>query len=265
MTLHADHLDVRRGTALVLTGVSLTIRPGGVLGLLGANGAGKSSLLAALAGELRPASGRVAIDGVDLIDLPARKQARRRAVLPQTPSLTFDLGVRDVVAMGAYPFPELGPDTVGALIDEALEHAGVPHLATRRYPELSGGEQQRVQFARVLAQCRAAARQGPPPYLLLDEPISSLDPKHQVELLRTVWNLAHEDGLGVLVIVHDINLAARWCDRLVLLAEGTSVAEGEPAAVLTSALLRQVYDIEADVLPHPRLPGKLLVLPRDGD
>ncbi|WP_454688617.1 heme ABC transporter ATP-binding protein [Achromobacter aloeverae] len=263
MTLQADNIDVARGHARVLKNVSLSVRPGSMTGLLGANGAGKSTLLAALAGELRPGAGRVLLDGADLHGVPARKQARRRAVLPQKPSLTFDLGVRDVVSMGAYPFPELNPDEVDALIDGALAQAGVAHLADRRYPELSGGEQQRVQFARVLTQCRAAFRDGAPPYLLLDEPISSLDPKHQIELLRTAWTMAHQDGLGVLVIVHDINLAAYWCDRLVLLAGGTVAAAGEPAAVLTPALLRAVYDIDADVMPHPRQAGKLLVLARE--
>ncbi len=263
MTLAAENIDVARGRLPVLTGVSLTLEPGSMVGLLGANGAGKSTLLAALAGELRPGAGRVLLDGADLRAVPARKQARRRAVLPQKPSLTFDLGVRDVVSMGTYPFPELGLDVVDDFIDAALSQAGVAYLAERRYPELSGGEQQRVQFARVLAQCRAAVRDGVAPYLLLDEPISSLDPKHQIELLRTAWTLAHDEGLGVLVIVHDINLAAYWCDRLILLADGAVAAEGEPGAVLTPALLRAVYDIEADVLPHPREPGKLLVLARD--
>ncbi|ALM86147.1 heme ABC transporter ATP-binding protein [Bordetella sp. N] len=278
MALQADNIDVARGQTRVLTQVSLTIRPGSVVGLLGANGAGKSTLLAALAGELRPDAGKVALDGADLHGLLARKQARRRAVLPQKPSLTFDLGVRDVVSMGAYPFPELSPADVDVLVDEALHQAGVGYLAERRYPELSGGEQQRVQFARVLTQCRAAMHDGAAhesaahtgtthrsaaPYLLLDEPISSLDPKHQIELLRTAWNLAHQDGLGVLVIVHDINLAAYWCDRLVLLAGGTVAAEGEPATVLTPELLRVVYDIDADVMPHPRQAGKLLVLTRE--
>lgn len=270
MTLQAENIDVTRepGGASgsrqvpVLTKVSLSIQAGSVLGLLGANGAGKSTLLAALAGELRPAAGRVLLDGVDLHAVSARKQARRRAVLPQKPSLTFDLGVRDVVSMGAYPFPELNPDEVDALVDGALAQAGVAFLAARRYPELSGGEQQRVQFARVLTQCRAAARHGAPPYLLLDEPISSLDPKHQIELLRTVWTLAHEDGLGVLVIVHDINLAAYWCDRLIMLADRGVAAEGAPATVLTPAMLRKVYDLDADVMPHPRQADKLLVLAR---
>jgi len=261
MSLRTTDLSLSRGGAAILRGVSIAIEPGRVLGLLGANGAGKSTLLAALAGELHADAGAVELDGTALNRLPLRHQARQRAVLPQKPSLSFDLGVHEVVAMGAYPFPELDPVQVDDLVDAALALAGVPHLARRRYPELSGGEQQRVQFARVLAQCQAARETGAPRYLLLDEPISSLDPKHQIELLRTTAGLAHEQALGVLVIVHDVNLAARWCDRLVMLGGGTVVADGAPDTVLTPANLRAVYDIDADVLPHPTLPGRLLVLP----
>jgi len=261
MSLRTTDLALSRGGARILSGVSLAIEPGRVLGLLGANGAGKSTLLAALAGELHADEGAIELNGAALSRLPLRRQARQRAVLPQKPSLSFDLGVHEVVAMGAYPFPELDPVEVDELVGAALALAGVPHLAQRRYPELSGGEQQRVQFARVLAQCQAPRDADTPRYLLLDEPISSLDPKHQIELLRTTAGLAHRQGLGVLVIVHDVNLAARWCDRLVMLGNGTVVADGTPDAVLTPANLRAVYDIDADVLPHPTLPGRLLVLP----
>ncbi|GAB1576336.1 heme ABC transporter ATP-binding protein [Bordetella petrii] len=261
MSLRAHDLILSRGGSRILSNVSLEIEPGRVLGLLGANGAGKSTLLAALAGELRADSGGIWLNGTPLAGLPLRRQARHRAVLPQKPSLSFDLGVHEVVAMGAYPFPELDPVEVDKLVGSALTLAGVPHLAARRYPELSGGEQQRVQFARILAQCQALREPGTPRYLLLDEPISSLDPKHQMALLRTTAQLAHTQGVGVLVIVHDVNLAARWCDRLVLLGAGAVVADGTPQAVLTPAHLRAVYDIEADVLPHPTLPGRLLVLP----
>ncbi|QWF36993.1 heme ABC transporter ATP-binding protein [Bordetella hinzii] len=261
MTLQAHHLTLERGGKRILTGVSLTLAPGAMLGLLGANGAGKSTLLACLSGELAPAGGQVEINDRPLRMLSAGKQARLRAVLPQKPSLSFDLGVQEVVAMGAYPFPELSPDEVGRLCGQALRQAGVSHLAQRRYLELSGGEQQRVQFARVLAQCQAAPA-GEPRYLMLDEPISNLDPRHQIDLLRTARDLAREQGAGVLVIAHDVNLAARWCDRIMLLADGAAVAEGTPAEVLTPANLRNVYGVEAEVLPHPREAGALLVLMR---
>ncbi|ANY14625.1 heme ABC transporter ATP-binding protein [Bordetella pseudohinzii] len=261
MTLQAHHLTLERGGKRILTQVSLTLAPGAVLGLLGANGAGKSTLLACLAGELAPVSGQVEINGRPLRQLAPGQQARLRAVLPQKPSLSFDLGVEEVVAMGAYPFPELSPGQVGQLCEQALRQAGVSHLAQRRYLELSGGEQQRVQFARVLAQCQAAPA-GEPRYLMLDEPISNLDPRHQIDLLRTARELAREQGAGVLVIAHDVNLAARWCDRIMLLADGAAVAEGAPAEVLTPANLRHVYGVQAEVLPHPREAGALLVLMR---
>ncbi|OZI77226.1 heme ABC transporter ATP-binding protein [Bordetella genomosp. 12] len=261
MTLHAHQLTLERGGKRILTDVSLTLTPGLTLGLLGANGAGKSTLLASLSGELAPVSGQVTLNGQPLLRLKATQQARLRAVLPQKPSLSFDLGVREVVGMGAYPFIELSTEQVDQLCDRALRQAGVSHLAQRRYLELSGGEQQRVQFARVLTQCQAAP-DGAARYLMLDEPISNLDPRHQIDLLRTARELAREQGVGVLVIAHDVNLAAQWCDRLLLLADGATVAEGRPADVLTPANLHHVYGVEAEVLPHPREAGALLVLMR---
>ena len=159
---------------------------------------------------------------------PARWRAR---VLPQKPGLGFDLGVAEVVAMGAYPFPELPPAAVEALVDRTLALADATHLRARRYPELSGGEQQRVQFARVLTQCLAARAEGEARYLLLDEPTASLDPRHQGELLRVAVDLARDERVGVLVILHDMNLAARWCDRLLLLGGGRAIASGPPSQV----------------------------------
>ena len=155
MALSTQNVTLVRGKRPVLQDVSISILPGEVLGLLGANGAGKSTLLAALAGELSPTTGAVFLDGDDLHDLRPAVQARRRAVLPQNPSLSFDLSVSEVVAMGAYPFPEHSPEHVADLATRALATADVSDLATRRYVELSGGEQQRVQFARVLVQCTA--------------------------------------------------------------------------------------------------------------
>ncbi|EFF73465.1 heme ABC transporter ATP-binding protein [Achromobacter piechaudii] len=260
MSLSAHHLTLSRGGARILTDVSLDVRAGEVVGLLGANGAGKSTLLGALAAELPAQSGQLTLDGAALAHMTPGQQARRRAVLPQKPGLTFDLGVREVVAMGAYPYAELAPAQVEALASQALEQADAAHLAGRRYPELSGGEQQRVQFARVLVQCQAARAPGEARYLLLDEPTASLDPKHQGDLLRRASELAHAGNTGVLVILHDMNLAARWCDRLLLLAGGRAIAQGAPAQVLTAANLYLAYGIDAQVIPHPLQPGRLLVL-----
>ncbi|MCD0499623.1 heme ABC transporter ATP-binding protein [Achromobacter sp. MY14] len=260
MTLAAHQLTLTRGGTRILTDVSLAIRPGEVLGLLGANGAGKSTLLGALAAELSADAGQLSLDGAALAGMALARQARRRAVLPQKPGLTFDLDVREVVAMGAYPFPELAPAQVDALVTQALDLADAAHLGGRRYPELSGGEQQRVQFARVLVQCQAARAPGEARYLLLDEPTASLDPKHQTDLLRRAWELAHAGNTGVLVILHDMNLAARWCDRLLLLSGGRDIAQGAPGDVLTPANLYLAFGIDAQVIPHPLQPDRLLVL-----
>ncbi|QKV53664.1 heme ABC transporter ATP-binding protein [Comamonas antarctica] len=249
--LSAHQLGCRRGSRQILGGIDLEMRPGEVLGVLGANGAGKTTLLSTLAGELPASEGRLELDGRALSGWTPAELARRRAVLPQSPSLGFDLSVHDVVAMGAYPFPEIAPDAHEALLRRALREADACALADRRYLGLSGGEQQRVQFARVLAQVLGARQAQQYRALLLDEPTSSLDPRHQLLLLRTVQALARAEGIAALVVLHDVNLAAQWCDRLLLLARGRSVAQGTPAEVLTPQALQQVYELPVSVLPHP--------------
>ena len=183
MTLALERVFITRGTRQVLAGVGLQLRAGEVVGLLGANGAGKSSLLGVLAGDLPVQSGTASLDGRALKSVPWREQSRRRAVLTQQPGLQFDLGVADLVAMGAYPFPELTAGAVAALVRQALTCTDMLEQADRRYPDLSGGEQQRVHFARALVQVRAGAQPGVARYLLLDEPTASLDPAHQQRLL----------------------------------------------------------------------------------
>lgn len=252
--------DAIRGSRLVLHQISIRLQAGQVLGVLGANGAGKSTLLSLLAGELRPTSGQVQLDGRALHQWPASALARRRAVLPQTPALRFDLSVDEVVRMGAYPFPELAPHALHILATEALDSVQACHLAGRRYARLSGGEQQRVQFARVLVQLLACQTEGEYRAVLLDEPTSSLDPRHQIGLLRATRHWARRHGVAALVVLHDVNLAASWCDRLALLAAGRLLALGPPAEVLTPPHLEAAYGVPAAVLPHPRHAGLPLVL-----
>lgn len=258
--LAAHDLACVRGARRVVDGVSVALHPGEVLGVLGANGAGKTSLLATLAGELPSAAGEVTFDAQALSAWSANALARRRAVLPQTPSLAFDLDVRTVVEMGAYPFPEVEPAALAKLLDRALSLADAAHLAQRRYRALSGGEQQRVQFARALAQLLAGKREGEYRVLFLDEPTSSLDPKHQIALLRAVSRLARRERIAALAVLHDVNLAAQWCDRLLLLARGRPVALGPPAQVLTRERLQEVYDVPCRVVPHPGDAARPLVL-----
>ena len=275
--LQAHGIAVQRGERQILADIDLSLPAGQVIGVLGANGAGKSTLLAALAGELSPSAGRITLNGRPLSAWSVAELARCRAVLPQSPSLQFDLPVATVIGMGAYPHARHtrtgaprtdSRDTARAAIAEdqrilqrVLALADVQDLYERRYCHLSGGEQQRVHLARVLYQL-LLARQGHDEYrvLMLDEPTASLDPRHQLHLLSAVHTLAHEENVAALLIVHDLNLAAGCCDRLLLLGQGRVAACGTPAQVLTPDTLRQVYGVEATVLPHPNQPGRPLVV-----
>ena len=275
--LQAHGIAVQRGERQILSDIDLALPAGQVIGVLGANGAGKSTLLAALAGELSPSTGRITLNGRPLSAWSAAELARCRAVLPQSPSLQFDLPVATVIGMGAYPHARHtrtgaprtdSRDTAQAamaedqrILQRVLALADVQDLYERRYRRLSGGEQQRVHLARVLYQL-LLARQGHDEYrvLMLDEPTASLDPRHQLHLLSAVHTLAHEENVAALVIVHDLNLAAGCCDRLLLLGQGRVAACGTPAQVLTPDTLRQVYGVEATVLPHPNQPGRPLVV-----
>ncbi len=258
--LVAECVACVRGSRTVLSGIDLALPAGQVLGVLGANGAGKTTLLATLAGEHAAGSGRLSLGGQPVGDMRPAELARRRAVLPQSAHLAFDLDARDVVAMGGYPFPELSPVALHELVEKALAIADAQAFAARRHGTLSGGEQQRVQFARVLVQLLAARRRDEHRLLLLDEPIASLDPKHQIGLLAAVARLAREEGIAAVVVLHDVNLAAAWCHRLLLLGDGRGIALGPPGAVLTTGNLERAYDMAVNVLPHPLRPDQPLVL-----
>lgn len=258
--LRARNLHLERQGRVVLRGVDLDLRHGEVLGVLGANGAGKSSLLAALAGELPARAGAVTLDDRPLGLWDVQALARRRAVLPQSPSLGFDLEVATVVGMGGYPHPMVSPKALRDCCDQAMHEADVVGLAGRRYLGLSGGEQQRVQFARSLVQVLAGRAHGEYRALLLDEPTASLDPRHQIGLMHTVQRLARQEGLAVMVVLHDVNLAAQACDRLLLLSDGRAVAQGPVAEVLHPAALGAVYGLPVEVIDHPRREGRRLVL-----
>ncbi|GGM46837.1 heme ABC transporter ATP-binding protein [Dactylosporangium sucinum] len=241
-------LDKRRNGRPVLADVDATMTAGEVLALVGPNGAGKSTLLSVLAGDLGPDRGEVTVDGRPLGDWTPVELAMRRAVLPQHHLLSFPFPVVDVVRMGRAPWPDEGEDIVAG----AMAATGVAHLATRSFLALSGGERARVALARVLAQ-----RTG---VLLLDEPTAALDLHHQELVLRIARERATE-GDAILVVLHDLGLAAAHADRVMVLSGGRVVADGPPAEVFTPDLLTDVYQHEIEVLPHPRT-GTPLVLPR---
>lgn len=262
MPLIASQINVSRLGQAVIESASFLVEPGQIVGLLGANGAGKSTLIAALAGELAIQSGTVNYDDDALPTLSALEQARCRAVLPQTPGLSFSLDVTQVVRMGAYPFDGvLPPAELNAIVELALQALKLDHLADRSYLELSGGEQQRVHLARVMVQVEAALLLHGQAYLLLDEPVSSLDPAFQHELMSFLFNFTRQKKVGVLMALHDVNLAARWCDAVMLLSSRRLQWQGPPEQVLTEDNLSATYGFSMRVMPHPLHQGRLLVLP----
>jgi iron complex transport system ATP-binding protein len=223
----------------LLSDVDLTVDRGELVALVGPNGAGKSTLLALLAGDLAPDRGTVAIDGTPVRGRRPQELARLRAVMPQQTLLQFAFTVAEVVALGAHV---AGPARVGAAVADALSRVDGCDLADRAFPTLSGGEQARVTLARVIAQRT--------PVLLLDEPCAHLDLRHQDLVLRLARALA-DDGHAVVVVLHDVNLAARWADRVAVLAGGRLAALGPPAEALTTATLSEVYQHPVMVIEHP--------------
>ncbi|TDF86233.1 heme ABC transporter ATP-binding protein [Pseudomonas sp. H9] len=252
--LEADNLLVRRGQRTVLANISVQLRPGEVLGVLGPNGAGKSTLLAALCGELALSEGTVSLEQRPLADWPGQARAKRLAVLPQSSSLNFAFSVNEVVSMGRLPHAS-GRVRDAEIVSEALKAADALHLAERSYLALSGGERQRVHLARVLAQLWPGADGQT---LLLDEPTSMLDPLHQHTILQAVRDFA-ERGAAVMVILHDLNLAARYCDHLMLLQDGLPHAYGPPAEVLTAEALASVYGLQVLIHQHPERGHPLII------
>ncbi|MGD9538206.1 MAG: heme ABC transporter ATP-binding protein [Alphaproteobacteria bacterium] len=252
--LEARDISLSRKAARILNGASIAVSPGEVVGVIGPNGAGKSTLLGVLSGALRPDGGRVTLDGMPVDDWPRQALARKRAVLPQADSLSFPFRAYDVVLLGRSPHAGLtGRKENLRIVEAAMRETGVLHVADRVYTTLSGGERQRVQLARVLAQIwpveggEASFRAR---YLLLDEPTNNLDLAHQQGSLITARRLA-DDGLGVVAILHDPNLAARHADRVYVMDGGRMVASGPPETVFTEALFEATFGLRVHVMSHP--------------
>ncbi|HVY21111.1 MAG TPA: heme ABC transporter ATP-binding protein [Bauldia sp.] len=247
--LEARGISVQLSGREVLTDADLTIAPGRIVVLIGPNGAGKSTLLRAAAGALKPVRGTVTIDGKNISGWSAAMLAARRAVLAQSVTLTMAYTAGEIVRLGV-PV-SMRNHEVDTIVGEALAAVEMAHAAERLISALSGGEQQRVHAARVLAQI--AAHRGPTQYLLLDEPTTHLDPAQQ----RTVLQLARRvaaSGAGVLAVLHDVNVAAAIADEIVVLSNGRVVERGSPAA-LTPELLGRVYGVPFHIAESAMMPN----------
>ena len=243
----ARHVALTLGGKRILDEVSIGVEPGTITAVIGPNGAGKSTLLKIITGELKPDRGMVQLDGRDIENWSAQEMARRRAVLPQSSSLSFPFVVREVVLMGRMPYRD-GLETAEdlAIGREALSLVDLEAFEERNYITLSGGERQRVHLARILAQVWETDKENPK-YLLLDEPTSSLDLQHQHSTLQIARQWAGR-GAGVLVILHDLNLAMTYVDKVLLLDRGKTVAHDEVEKVLTPEILGPVFKVETQVL-----------------
>lgn len=267
MSYSAEGISVWIGSAALLDDVSVKVRPGEIVAVAGPNGAGKTTLVRALAGDLRPSRGSVTLAGRSVADWPRIDLARRRAVMGTEPSVAFGFSAEEVALMGRMPLHGGDPtDRDRAVIASLLAAVDCGHLAGRVFATLSTGERQRVSLARAISQVTAATagtergRADAPDerYLLLDEPTSSLDPAHQHIAMRLLRREASA-GRGVLAVLHDLNLAAAYADRIVLMAQARVVATGSPSEVLRPYLLESVFDIPMLVIPHPHLYHPLVI------
>lgn len=252
----ASNITVRAGAKALLDGVSITVAPGETVALVGPNGAGKSTLLRVLAGELKPNAGSIALKGQPLAGYSPRDLALHRAVLSQATHVAFPFTVGEVVRMGA---GDRHGRAIDDLADAALADVDLAPFRDRIITTLSGGEQQRAHFARVLVQLACGEAAHGPGLLLLDEPTASLDLKHQLDMLEAVGRCARR-GVAVVTILHDLNLATLSADRIVVLEGGKVAAEGTPGETVTDELLARVFKVASAVGRTPP-PGTPFVLP----
>lgn len=257
MTLEVRGLKYTYGKYLVLDGVDLPIVDGEVIGILGPNGCGKTTLLKNLNKNLEPTEGCVMLDGESMADLSKKEIAREVAVVPQTNEIRFAFTVRDIVAMGRMPFQGMMGAPSGEderIVDEAIRRTGLSKHVDRHINTMSGGERQRVIIARAIAQT--------PKYLLMDEPTLHLDISMQFDALNLVHKLSRETGLTVVIVSHDLGMVARYCDRIVMIHDHKVHCVGTPEEVLTPENMRTVFNVDAELVFDEKI-GKNTVMLHD--
>ncbi|KRR18368.1 iron ABC transporter [Bradyrhizobium lablabi] len=241
--LEAHSVSMVVGGATLVDGIDLQIKAGEMVAIVGPNGAGKSTLLRMLSGDLRPTRGEVRLKQRDIRLYPPRQLAFHRAMLSQHVNVTFPFTVEEIVHMGA---GDAGRTTAQPLVDAALSEVDLSHFGQRQLPTLSGGEQQRAHFARVLVQLACGEAQHGPGLLLLDEPTSSLDMRHQIDLVETAKRRA-QNGTAVIAVLHDLNLAMRFADRIVLLHRGRLAVDGGRSEAITAETIRRIFEVDVTI------------------
>ena len=241
--LEARSLSFTVGGARLVDAIDLRIGTGEIVAIVGPNGAGKSTLLRMLSGDLRPTGGEVLLRQREIHSYPPRQLAQHRAMLSQHVSVTFPFTVEEIVRMGA---GDRSQAAAQPLVDTALGEVGLERFRHRQLPTLSGGEQQRAHFARVLVQLACGEAIHGPGLLLLDEPTSSLDMRHQIDLVETARRRA-KNGTAVVAVLHDLNLAMRFADRIVLLHHGRLAIDGVSAEAITTETIRKIFEVDVTI------------------
>lgn len=251
MSISAHKVTLRRGKKTLIEDISINIVPGKVLAVVGPNGAGKSTLLSVLAGDNKPTSGYIEYDYKHINRLDINQRALTRSVMSQGQAIAFNFSVTEIVMMGwLYYDHNRYENDFEKTLDKIAQQCDIVHLLDRTYNTLSGGEQKRVHFARALLQLWLPGSTNQNRYLLLDEPLANLDITHEIRMLQITRQKA-ENGIGVLIVLHDLNLAARFADNVALLNQGKLIAQGTPEEVLNQASLSDVYGIPITVNHNP--------------
>ena len=238
MNIKADNINITLEKNNILKGINIEVDNKEVVGIIGPNGSGKSTLLKCIYRVLKPNDGAILLDSVDIKDMPVKESSKRLAVLSQHNNYNFDFTVKDIVLMGRSPhkkFMERDNKEDYDIVNEALKKVDMLEFKDRSFQSLSGGEQQRVILARALAQ--------QPQCLILDEPTNHLDIKYQLQLMRIVKNL----NIEVIAAIHDLNIAAMYCDKIYVLKDGEVIKYGNPKNVLTKELIKEVYEVDAEL------------------
>jgi len=251
VSIKSNNIDISLGGRDILNNISVEISSGEITTVIGPNGAGKSTLLKGLAGDVKPDKGNIFYDDKNLIDINIQERAFTRSVMSQLQPIAFDFSVREIIEMGWVDRgqSDYAEEFKNAVMDIVLK-CGVENLIHRNFNTLSGGEQRRIHFARTLLQLWRPSDAKDPKYLLLDEPTANLDLTYEVKMLNIIKEVANE-GSGVMLVLHDLNLAAKYSDKIILLSDGKTVEIGAPKDVLRAELLSVIYDIDIEIKEDP--------------